>query len=274
MRTQSRYIFSALVVALLLVLTGCSVPGLASSPPTASQVLQNSIVAMSHLQSAHIDLQTNLNLPFGISATSTTANTSSLNVTGHGDVVNPDKVSLDLSMGNTPMLSVIGIDSKVYIREKSGNWFFLDKNQIKGNEQHIFTQSPTQSMGQIMTLLQTAKLTDHGQEVLNGANLEHITATLDGQALQQLSKQFASYLPSHGVQQLQQVTLDLWTDESTWYVHQAQLNLMANVQMPSSGSQNASSTTSQPVSVKLLLDFSKFNESVNIQAPANATALP
>lgn len=279
MRTQQRYRVYAMLVTLLLLLASCGVPGFASGSPSPAQILQNSVDAMSHVQSAHIDLQANVNMPSSPSSANTITNMSAVNVTGHSDVANPDKVSLDLLMGDAQLLSVVSIGQKVYLREKSGNWFFLEKNQIKDKEQSFFSQSLTQRMGQIMVLLQEAQLTDHGQESLNGETLEHITATLDGQTLQALSGQFNGFLSTSAVQgqnQLQKAVLDVWIDLSTSYVHQAQLDLMATAQMPSNGQQGQEQgpVKAQPVELKLQLNFSKFNAPVTIQAPANAVALP
>lgn len=266
-----------ILVVLLLLLTGCSAPSLASSSLSPAQMLQKSINAMSHLQSAHLDLQTDVSLPSDALMMNATINTSALRVTGHGDVANPDKVSLDLFMGNTPLLAVRNLGSKTYIQEKNGQWFFLEKSQIKDKEQSFFTQSLTQRLGQIMVVLQNARLTDEGQETLHGQSFEHITATLDGQALQALSTQFNGFLATHMPQaqnQLQQATLDLWLDQSTWYVHQAQLDLVAQVRTPLAGLHNTDSAIAEPVELKVLLNLSKLNQPVTIQAPANAVALP
>ncbi|MGH2506427.1 MAG: hypothetical protein ACRDHZ_03275, partial [Ktedonobacteraceae bacterium] len=100
---------------------------------------------------------------------------------------------------------------------------------------------------------------------------------LDGQTLQDLSGQFNGVLSTGmpNVQnQLQQATLDVWIDQSTWYVHQAQLDLVAKVQTPLNGQQGQVSTAAQPFELKLQLNFSKWNEPVDIQAPANAVAFP
>lgn len=277
MRTHQRYVPTVILVILLLLLTSCSAPSLASSSLSPAQMLQKSINAMSHLQSAHLDLQTDVSLPSDSLMMNATINTSALRVTGHGDVANPDKVSLDLFMGNTPLVAVRSLGSKVYIQEKNGKWFFLEKSQIKDKEQSFFAQSMTQHLGQIMAVLQNAKLTDDGQETLNGQSLEHITATLDGQALQALSTQFNGFLAAHMPQaqnQLQQATLDLWLDQSTWYVHQAQLDLVAQVRTPLAGSHNTNSAITEQVDLKVLLNLSKLNQPVTIQTPANAVALP
>src|SRR5260370_15006924 len=115
----NRHILQTSLIALLFLLSACSIPGLASSPPSPAQMLLNSTDAMSHLKSAHIDFQASLSIQPATAPTKST-NGLTFNATGHSDVADPDKVSLDLSVGQTPFLSLITIGQKVYVRGQDG----------------------------------------------------------------------------------------------------------------------------------------------------------
>lgn len=270
MRTSKQYIFPTMLVTLLFLLAGCGMPGVTAGAPSTAQMIQNSVGAMSKLKSAHVDFQANVNLASNTSSTSTNSGSMTFNVTGHSDVAGPNQVSVDLQLGSVPVLSLVSNGQKIYIRGKNGTWYFLEKGQLKDGAQNFFSQSLTQRMGQILGLLQNAKLIDHGQEALNGQTLEHITATFDQQTLQQLSTQLNGLLSANVQSQLQKATLDLWIDQSTWYIHQAQLDVVAQAQVSLKGK----STSVSPADVKLQFNFSKFNAPVNIQVPANAVPLP
>ncbi len=274
MHTPKKYLFLTTLVGLLFLLAACGMPGLTASAPSPAQMIQNSAGAMNQLKSAHVDFQANVNVASSTPTTNTNGGGLTFSVTGHSDVANPDQVSVDLQLGNVPVISLVSSGQKVYLRGKNGTWYFLAKSQIKDGAQNFFSQSLTGRMGQILGLLQNAKLTDHGQEVLNGATLEHITATFDPQTLQQLSVQLNGLLSSSVQSQLQKATLDVWIDQSTWYVHQAQLDVVAQSQVSLNGQTTSASTTVGPTDVKLQFNFSKFNAPVNIQVPANAVPLP
>ncbi len=270
-----KYISLGGLLALLLLLAACSVPGLGATS-TPSQTLQNSAAAMAKLNSVHVDLQTTLNARANNASGGVT-----FSLTGHGDAALPSDASINLALGQNPLLAVISKGSKVYVQTGNGVWYWLDKNTIKNAAQNFFSQSLATRLGQIMTVVENANLTDHGQESLNGTSLDHITATLDQQTLQTLNTQLAGLLPQ-GVQtgqsQITAASLDLWIDQSTGYVHQAILNVTTQVDMtalkPFMGQSNSGITGVVPVTVKAQVNFSKFNQPVNIQAPANSVPFP
>jgi hypothetical protein len=66
--------------------------------------------------------------------------------------------------------------------------------------------------------------------------------------------------------------MDLWIDPSTHYVHQATLDTTGTVD--TSKFTNASNAQQIAFEAKATINFSKFNESVNIAAPSNAVPLP
>lgn len=268
-----KYISLLGTLVLLFVLAACSVPGLASNSPTPTQTLQNSEQAMSKLSSIHVDLQAALNLQGSSSKTGMT-----FNLTGHGDAARSGDASVQLLLGQSPLLAVISKGQTVYVQVKDGAWYSVAKSQIRDAEQNFFSQSLATRLEQIMAIAENAKLTDHGQESLNGTSLDHITATLDQQTLQELNTQLSELIPAKGQgeqNQITQASLDLWIDQSTWYVHQAVLNMTMQVDARAiqhlTGQSTGSTSGTLPVTVRAQLDFSKFNQPVNIQAPTNST---
>ncbi len=280
---KGRMFFISLMIFLVLVMVGCGTTGVASGSTSPAQTLQNSAVAMTKLKSTHVDLQTLLDVQPGSSA-SAGASGISFNVTGHGDASTPAEASMTLSLGTQPYLSLISVGSKVYVQSKNGTWYFIDKSKIKDNAQNFFSQSIATRLGQTLVILQSSKLTDHGLEVLKGDSvaLDHITAVPDQQTLKELTNQLEGLLPTNvqSVQNaLKQATLDMWIDPSTWYVHQARLDITGQVNMSAvtssiSQTSTSSSANALPFDMKVQLNFSKFNQPVNIQAPQNAVALP
>jgi len=273
MQTCKKHFYLTGLVPLLFLLAACGLPGLASAPPTPVQTLQNSAKAMSQLKSVHFDLsQASLAIPSGSSAT----NGITFNVTGQGDAVSPDQVSVNLALGQNPLLNLVSSSGKVYVQVMGGVWYSMDESKINDSLQKIFSQSPATRLGQIMVILQNAKLTDHGQESLDGTSLDHITATLDQQTLQTLNAQLSGLLPANaqtGQNQITQATIDLWIDQSTGSVHQVKLDVVAQVdtsalkQYAQSGLDGSTVVSAE---LKAQLNFSKFNQPVTIQVPANS----
>jgi hypothetical protein len=269
-----KYIFLGGLLALFFMLAACSVPGLGGASPTPAQTLQNSAAAMARLNSVHVDLQATLN------ARANNANNGvTFNLSGQGDATKPDDASINLSLGQKPLLAVISAGSKVYVQNGDGVWYWLDKSALKNAAQSFFSQSLATRLGQIMAVVENAKLTDQGQETLNGVSLDHINAVLDQQTLQALDTQLAGLLPQSvqtGQSQITAASLDLWIDQSTWFVHQAVLNVTTQVDMtalqPYLGQSDVTGVV--PVTVKAQLDFSKFNQPVTIQPPANSVPFP
>jgi len=266
------------LVALLFLLSGCGTLGLANGSTTPTQTLQNSAKAMSELKSVHFDLQALLDLQ-SASSSNGAANGLSFNVTGHGDAAMPDQVSATFSLGQNPVLNVITTGGKIYVQGQNGKWFVMDQSQVTDGAQKIFSQDLSKQLAVIMAQLQNAKLTDHGQEVVKGESLDHITATLDATTLQSLTVQFNGLLPAaqqSTQNQISQATLDLWIDQSTWYVHQAALNVGVRVDLSKVPNLNFNGQKVDmpsgvvPITLKGQLNFSKFNQPMNIQAPAQA----
>ena len=258
------------LVALLFLLTACGAGG--STPP--AQTLQNSITAMRQLKSVHFDLQSTTNVQTTPQNNGNNPGVS-FNVTGHGDAAAPNQVTLNLSMGQNPLLALISTGGKVYIQGSNGKWYVVDQSQIPDGFQKFFQQD----LGQIEVDLEKAQLIDHGQEVVGGVALDHITATFDAATLQQISTQFNDLLPASmqsNQNALKQAALDLWIDQSTWYIHQAKLNVAASVDLSKLPKISVNGQTINlpakvlPITLTAQVGFSKFNQPVNIQPPSGA----
>lgn len=274
-RFCKKYISLVGMLALLFVLAACSVPGIAGTSPSPAQTLQNSAQAMSKLSAVHIDLQAGLSLQ-----SSTSNGGMTFNLAGQGDATKAGDASVQLSLGQSPLLGVISKGQTVYVQLRKGTWYSVSRSQITDATQNFFSQSLVTRLEQLMAVAQNAKLTDHGPESLNGTQLDHITAVLDQQTLQQLNTQLSAMIPAkaqNGQNQITQASLDLWIDQSTSYVHQAILNLTAQVDAQAvqhlTGQSTGSTSGTLPATLKAQLNFSKFNQPINIQAPANSTPL-
>jgi hypothetical protein len=260
-------------IALLFILVACSAPGVGSGTPTPAQTLANSAAAMNKLSSVHFDLQTVLATQGNGATTGVT-----YTVTGQGDAAKPDQVAVNLEAGS-PLLSLVSSGPKVYVQVKGGSWYSADKSQIKDAEQNFFSQSLAQRLGQIMGLLQNAQLTDHGQEKVNGQSLDHITATLDAQTLKTLSSELNGLAPTpdqSGQNQIKQATLDVWIDLATSYVHVAKLHTLTQVDasvIERFTGQKPNASGVLPITTNAQVTFSKFNQPVTIQPPANSIPL-
>ena len=262
------------LVALLFFLAACGNSG--GTPP--AQTLQQSVTAMSQLKSVHFDMQSTLNMQFPSNNNGNSGGIS-LNVTGHGDAAAPNQVSATFLMGQNPLLSVVSTGGKVYVQVKNGQWYVTDKSKVPDNVQQFISQH----LGDITKAISNAKLTDHGQETVNGESLDHITVALDAQTLQSLSSQLNGMLPTNmqsNQNAITQATLDLWIDQSTSYVHQAKLAIAANVDTSKwppvnfNGQNIKFPAAVVPTALNAQVNFSKFNQPVTIQAPSGAIPFP
>jgi len=260
------------IVALLFLLVACSGPGAGSATP--AQTLQNSAAAMSKLSSVHFDLQTSV-----VAQSNGSANGVTYTVTGQGDAASPDKASVNLSSGG-PLLSLVSSGQTVYVQLKGGSWYSVDKDKIKDAEQNFFSQSLATRLGQILGAVQDAQLTDHGPETINGQSLDHITVTLDAQTLKTLSSELNGLVPTNaqsGLNQITKAVLDVWIDTATSYVHVAKLDLATQVDasaLEHFSGQQIGASGALPIELKAQVTFSKFDQPVTIQPPANSVPLP
>ncbi|RAQ97263.1 DUF6612 family protein [Thermogemmatispora tikiterensis] len=293
---------SSLLAALLgltLLLSACggaSVSSNSSKTITAGQVLQNSVTSMQKLKTVHMDFSVTENLQTQSQGTatptsqsSTTPNNLALSMQGSGDEIFPDQTSSQMKLsvpglGTDLQLNEIIKDGKVYIQNKQGQWYVLEQSSLTGTSSFLGAASSDQ-YSRLLTLAQKAQLTDHGDQSLHGQNLRHISVTFGKDALKDLLNSFEqlpSGLSQSDLQQIEQATtlrqagLELWIDEQNFYVHELGLNLKMDLDLnklvqatPTTSSSGLSGVFS--IQTNATVDYSKFNQPVTINAPANAT---
>ena len=288
MQIHKRYPFLvvALMVCALFLVSACSQPGIGTSSGSSSlttlQVLQNSENAMKQLKSSHVDLQSTST--YQVSGAAPSSNGSSAvippngtaNITASGDEALPDAEQLQMNINQSTKIAQIIQGDNVYIQNAQGKWYVLNKNDFAG-----LVGNPLSGVNfdqnSLLGLIEHANITDHGDENVNGQNLRHISAALDKTAVTQLlnsNPQIASQFGQQNVSDLVnkmksfQSTLDVWIDESQFYVHQAQFKL--NLTADTSGV-DGSGQSSTSGNLNTTVNLSKFNETVTITPPSNAT---
>lgn len=276
MNIQKKFFLMCIpLVMLVLLISACSPSGgSGGSNLTVLQVLQNSAKAMQQLKSAHIDFSLT-----GTAQASTTSSSSSavnFSVKGYGDEALPGEQSLHITTAQGSTLAEIVLGNKVYIQNTKGQWYVLDKSSLQGVTTNPFAGIDLSNMNTILALAQHARLTDHGDQNLNGQSLRHITIALDKQGLQQLLTQNGQLASVIGQQAVNAIingtqgfnsTLDLWIDETHFYIHRTELKLNVSATTATTGG-NAPANVS--TTIDSIVDLSKFNQPVNITAPSNA----
>lgn len=281
-----------LMVAIALLITACSQtvtgPTTGGSSLTPLQVLQKSADAMKQLKSSHIDLQSNTSLQTSDTATPSvgtgtpTPSNITINITGTGDEAftsdqaTPDQEQLTLNIGQAAKVAEIVQNDKIYVQNPQGQWFVLNKSDFQGSIGNPFS-GVNLDQNSLLGLLQHTKITDHGDENLNGQSLRHITADLDKTALRQMLNDNPQLQGALGQQNLDTVmnnlksfqsSIDVWIDETQFYVHRTELklNLVANTSTNESAAPSTATTN-----LDTIIDLSKFNQPVTITPPTNAT---
>ncbi len=290
MKIQKKFFVACIpLVLLVLLISACSSTGTSgSSNLTALQVLQNSATAMQKLKSSHIDFSLTGSANASGTATPTSAtspSSMSFSVKGNGDEALPGQESLHITTAQGTSLAEIVLGNKVYIQNAKGQWYVLDKSSLQGMTGNPFSGIDISNMKDILALAQHAKITDHGDQNLNGQSLRHITIALDKQGLQQLLTQNGQLASVIGQQNVNTIinstkgfssTLDIWIDETQFYVHRTELKLNINENLGSLTNNGTPTATTGSVpsnvstTIDSIVDLSKFNETVNITAPANA----
>lgn len=278
------------MVALTLLISACSQTTTGTSNTnkpsdlTAQQVLQNSADAMKKLKSSHIEVKSNTSVQ-AVEANSTsngkTPAATNLNVTmtGSGDQQGTDQQQMALTVNSaqqTTRLAEVVNGNKVYIQNNLGKWYVLDKQQIASANSNLFSGINI-DQNSLLGLVQNVKLTDHGDDTEAGPSLRHLTATLDKAALQQVLTQNPQLKGSLGQQNIDTIlksaqqfnaVVDVWIDESKFYVHrtQLQLDIVADTTAISKDTPGAAKS-----SAKTVVDLSKFDQPVTIKVPTDAT---
>ncbi len=291
---RKKYTFPGLLllVAVLLLVSACG-----GSSVTAGQLLSNSATAMKQVKSLHLDMTATEG--FSISGLPSSGTSSSIpsslniNLKASGDEVLPDQSSLKLTAGGIPGLSNFAFSeivkgSQVYIQNAHGQWYVIDKSELTGSSNStfssLFSSASVPDFNKLLELVQKdVTVADHGDESLNGANLRHITVTLDKNGLSSLLNSTGQFQGITG-QTLDSLfsslknfgaTLDFWFDESTSYIHRMEMKLNLGLDLSKFVTPTPGATTGSPAGISLnadiVVDLSKFNDpSIKITAPANA----
>jgi len=276
------------LAAVLLIVSACSAPGgtgsNGNSSLTVMQVLQNSANTMQKLKSVHFDTTTNGSFQGTSSSSTSSPGAVTVNLKGSGDELLPDQQQGHITLNNMINLAEVVTTDKVYVQNSQGKWYVLDKSLFKGQAGNLFNGSNVFNMNDLLPMLQHVQLTDHGDQSLNGQNLRHITATLDKNALQQILTSNSQLNSTLGQQNISKIlsstksfksTLDVWIDETNFYLHRTELKVNADADLSSLATPNANGKNTLPSSATVALDsifdLSKFNQPVTITPPANAT---
>jgi hypothetical protein len=294
-----RYIPLVLLPVLLLI-SACSPSlGTGNSSLTVLQVLQNSAKAMKDLKSAHIETKTTgtlqtLGTP-GTPTTSTstpaptTASSLMFKVSGSGDEALPNEEQLQVTVsqgknGSPANLAEIVQGDKVYVQNTKGQWYVLDKSALEGFTGNPFSGINGLDPNALLGLLQDTQITDHGDGLLNGENLRHISVALDKAGFKkildsdpQLGKMFGQQNIDTLLNNTKSFTssLNLWIDETNFYVHRTELKVNVGEDI-SALSQSLTPVVTFPLPAGVItsfdstLDLSKFNDPVTITPPTGA----
>lgn len=272
------------MLALALFATACSQDisgtGSQASNLTPLQVLQKSGDAMKQLKSSHVDLQSTSSAQTSgpTSGTPTVASTpvnGNVTIKGSGVQALPDQQQMDFTINDTKIAEIVQ-GEKVYVQNAQGKWYVMDKSTLASYIGNPFS-SVNVDQGALIALVQHTKITDKGTESLNGQNLRHISAELDKVAIKQLFADNPQLKSQLGNQDVDTVldhtksflsTVDVWIDETNFYLHRTQLklNLDADTSTVGNGAPSAVKAT-----LDTIVDLSKFNDPVTITPPTNAT---
>ncbi|HYU76652.1 MAG TPA: hypothetical protein VEL31_28625 [Ktedonobacteraceae bacterium] len=305
---KKHFLLLVALVTVLLLISACSPIGGGSggSNLTVLQLLQNSSKAMSQLKSTHIDLKANGSgqaittnatptptTGTGTPTPTTAVNNVTFNLIGSGDeaLPNVEVMQFDVSQNGatttptTSHLEQIVQGDKVYIKNTKGQWYVLNKSDLKGYVDNPFSGVKSPDLTELIGLLEHTQITDNGIQSLNGQNLRHITIAMDKEALKQFLSNNQQLVDILGQQNLNAVidntktfssTVDLWIDEATAYVHRTELkfNLGVDTGTLSQSITPTVTTVIVPANVTTkfdsIVDLSKFNESVTVTTPTGA----
>ncbi|GCE31087.1 hypothetical protein KDA_65710 [Dictyobacter alpinus] len=258
-------------------------PSTPRSSYTLQQVVQKSSDAMKNLKSAHIELasESNNQLSSGKSVST---------IKGSGDQMQPDQQQLSLTLNSfeqtIPITEIIKGD-KVYIQNPEKKWFVTSTKTYTSMGANPFA-GVTFDPQDLLLALSHITIQDHDLEAVNGQNMRHITATLDKEALKQILTGSSQLQQIQGQQYILallnsannfQSSIDIWIDETNFYIHRGQLKIHLQTGTNTSTPTNTDTTPPIPgtnatitaMDLNTTLDWSKFNEPVTITTPADAT---
>ncbi len=285
MKVQPRFASLLALGVLLLFMTACNIPGIGGASQSTLALLQSSDSAMKQLKTAHVVMNSNSTSTINIGTSSSSKPTqSTVKMKMTGDIALPNQSSMQLTLNTGTAnqninitIAMIMTGQQLYIQNSQGKWYQLNNSVLKGSSSNPFAGSNVMNYNQLLPLAQKAKFTDRGTETLNGTSLRHISVVFGKDALADLLKATGQNLPSNQQADINQLmskinvsklTLDLWIDETTSYVHRLELNMDLTINTGATAGSTASGITSDS---DIVIDYSKFNEPVNITAPAGAT---
>jgi hypothetical protein len=285
MRISGRFLLAIpAMIAMLLLISACSVGGTGSgSNLTVLQVVQKSTDAMKNLKSSHVELQSTSMGQTDTTGTPTanatpTAGASTVTIKGSGDQALPNQMQLNLTINQGTQVTEILDGENVYIKNTDGKWYVIDKQNIQGALANTLSNFSF-SQNDLLGVLAHTQINDHGDEMLNGQSLRHISASLDRDALKQLLQSNPQLIKQFGQQDVDTLvnnlksftaTVDTWIDETNFYVHRTELkvNLAADTSQVGNGAPNNIVTNTDTI-----VDLSNFNETVSITPPTDATPI-
>mgnify|MGYP001313760741 CR=1 FL=1 len=283
---KGRYVFGLLAAMLLLVLAACSPSTGTSSNGTSSltvaQVLQNATTKMQQLKSVHFVTNVKGNVQASGSSSST-SNSVTFALTGNGDEMMPDSERLQVALNPSMSLSEIVLGNKVYIQNTKGQWYVIDKDTLASYTGNPFNGINMPDTNQMLAIAESAQITDHGDQSLNGATLRHITVTFDKASFKQFLTNNDQLKGLLGKQDIAPIidntksflaTLDLWIDEGTSYLHRTELKFNLDANLSSLSSMVTPTTGTVPsnvtTNVDSIVDLSQFDAPITITPPSNA----
>src|SRR5260370_15150235 len=282
-----RYIPLVLLPVLLLI-SACSPSlGTGNSSWTVLQVLQNSAKAMKDLKSAHIETKTTGILQ--TLGTPTTASSLMFKVSGSGDEALPNEEQLQVTVSqgknSSPAnLAEIVQGDKVYVQNTKGQWYVLNKSELEGFTGNPFSGINGLDPNALLGLLHDTQISDHGDELLNGESLRHISVALDKAGFKKILNSDPQLGNLFGQQNIEIIlnstklfasSLDLWIDETNFYVHRTEFKINVDEDI-SSLSRSLTPVVTFPLPAGVItsfdstLDLSKFNDPVTITPPTGA----
>mgnify|MGYP001231147872 CR=1 FL=1 len=266
----------AALIAILLLVSACGVNTASSAQSTPPlQVLQKSYSAMKQLKTAHFTMQIAEQMSMG------SGSSTNIKISANGDEALPDKAEVHLTELSMK-LSAITLGREMYIQNTKGQWYVLQLSQAQASAGNPFAGTSLSAYNVLLALAARSHFVDHGMQTLNGQSLRHITVTLDKSALQQIiSSNLGSSLGNANTAELKQLlnkltiqntSLDLWIDPTTYYVHQMELKYTINLNAGSFVTPTPSTSTALNLSMgtDTTIDFSNFNAPVTITAPSHA----
>jgi hypothetical protein len=299
-KTQGSFITLMLGSILLCLLSACSGPtnamasspaskptvaptGKASTSVTATQTLRNVATAMKKTKYYHLKSDIQSTVKPGAQS-SFPVQTISTTTTVEGDIIQPDQASLhtvvtaSTTQGKLTSITEIKVGHKLYIQNPNNQqWAVVNMGSSAD------ASGSSGDYDRMLLLSQKGNITDHGENILNGQKLRHITVVLNSSALKDLMNSSSGLFRSLSSRQFDvnklmksitfhNATEELWIDETTAHLVQTELKVDMAMNMAAllgSSATNASMPPFDVTSDEVVL-YSKYDVPVTITVPAKA----